>query len=304
MPSILREIKTDRLFRYWLWLQLLVVAILIQPRLLFAETNSQLSIPFSVMTFNLRYASSPPPNSWPERRPVMRECIRKVMPDLIGTQEGLYLQLKDIAEDFSEYAWVGQGREGGNHGEFMAIFYKRDRFEPLEYDHFWLSDTPNVVGSSTWGNVNRRMVTWVRFRDRQSEREFYFWNTHLDVDVELARQKSAELILKRMKELDVKIPLILTGDFNCADGDSRTWEMLVKEGGLTDAWACARKKVNERLNSYNGFERPKEEGKRIDWILVRGTAVVDEVEVCNYSERGQTPSDHFPVVARLTLREE
>jgi len=40
----------------------------------------------------------------------------------------------------------------------MAIFYRKDRFEPREFDHFWLSDTPNVVASTTWGNSNRRMV--------------------------------------------------------------------------------------------------------------------------------------------------
>ena len=28
-----------------------------------------------VMTFNLRYASDRPPNSWPERRPVMKKLI-------------------------------------------------------------------------------------------------------------------------------------------------------------------------------------------------------------------------------------
>ncbi len=253
------------------------------------------------MTFNLRYASPNPPNSWTERRPVMRECIRRLAPDLIGTQEGLYPQLKDLAADLPDYAWIGQGREGGSHGEFMAVFYRRDRFEPLEYDHFWLSDTPGAVGSSTWGNSNRRMVTWVRFRDRRSGPEFYFWNTHLDNDVELARQKSAELIRRRMETIKTNLPLVLTGDFNCAGGNSRAWEILVKEGGLTDTWPLARERVNERLNSFNGFEPPKEQGVRIDWILVRGAATVDKEEVCNYSEHGRFPSDHFPVVAWLTL---
>lgn len=127
-----------------------------------------------VMTFNLRHASPKPPNSWPERRPVMRNCIRTIAPDLIGTQEGLYSQLKDLSADLPEYEWIGLGREGGSRGEFMAVFYRRDRFERMAFDHFWLSDTPDVVGSSTWGNSNRRMVTWVRFRERSTGREFYF----------------------------------------------------------------------------------------------------------------------------------
>ncbi len=258
-------------------------------------------VPLCVMTFNLRFASPTPPNSWPERRPVMRDCIRHAQPDLIGTQEGLYPQLKDIAADLPEYAWIGLGREGGSRSEFMAVFYRRDRFEPMAFDHFWLSDTPEVIGSSTWGNSNRRMVTWVRFRDKRTGREFYFWNTHLDNDVELARQKGAELIRQRVAALKTELPVVLTGDFNCADGDSRAWDILVKEGGFTDTWPLTHEHVNEHLNSFHGYRKPQENSVRIDWILVRGAVQVTKEEVYNFSEPGQFPSDHFPVVAWLTL---
>ncbi|MFO0897232.1 MAG: hypothetical protein U0836_07400 [Pirellulales bacterium] len=64
----------------------------------------------NVMTFNLRYASDKGPNSWPERRPVVREVLQKFAPDVIGTQEGVYHQLRDIAADSPEYAWLGVGR--------------------------------------------------------------------------------------------------------------------------------------------------------------------------------------------------
>lgn len=285
------------------WLGLTLAAMMAdgEPAASSTETKAVPGIPLCVMTFNLRYASATTPNSWPERRPVMSDCIRGVAPDLIGTQEGLYPQLKDLASDLPDYAWIGQGREGGSHGEFMAVFYRRDRFEPLEYDHFWLSDTPNVVGSSSWGNVNRRMVTWVRFRDRRSGQEFYFWNTHLAHAVELARRKSAELIRRRIMALRTDLPLLLTGDFNCADGNSRVWDILVKEGPLTDTWPLAGEHVNEQLNSYNDFQTPKQEGVRIDWILVQGAVTVDKAEVRDCSQGGQLPSDHFPVVTWLTL---
>jgi len=254
-----------------------------------------------VMTFNLRYASPKPPNSWPERRPVMRDCIRRVAPDLIGTQEGLYEQLKDLAADLPEYEWIGLGRDGGSRGEFMAVFYRRDRFEPLEYDHFGLSDTPDVVGSSTWGNANRRMVTWVRFRERRSGRGFYFWNTHLDHAVELARQKGAALIVERAGRLKTDLPLVMTGDFNAAAGASRSYEILVKEGGFADMWLLARERVNGKFNTFHGYKTPVEDGSRIDWILGRGPVTADKAEIVTCSEKGQYPSDHFPVAAWLSL---
>ena len=85
------------------------------------------------MPFNLRYASASTPHSWAERRPVTRQLLRRESPHLIGTQEGLYQQLRDIEQDLGAgYAWIGTGREGGSHGEFAAIFYDTGRLAPLE----------------------------------------------------------------------------------------------------------------------------------------------------------------------------
>jgi hypothetical protein len=114
--------------------------------------------PIQVISFNLRFASTNSPNAWVDRRPVVKALLRKTSPDLVGTQEGLYQQIKDIAADLPAYQWIGIGRDGGSRGEFMGVFYREDRFEPLEFDHFWLSDTPSVIGSTTWGHKNHRMV--------------------------------------------------------------------------------------------------------------------------------------------------
>jgi endonuclease/exonuclease/phosphatase family metal-dependent hydrolase len=261
-----------------------------------ATTNS-----LCVMTFNLRYASPRPPNAWPQRRPGMRACIERMNPDLIGTQEGLYPQLKDLAADLPAYEWIGTGRDGGSRGEFMAVFYRRERFEPLEYDHFWLSDTPNVVASSTWGNQNRRMVTWVRFRDRQSGGEFYFWNTHLDHAIQVAREKGAALIRERVDTLKTTLPVLLVGDFNATAGANKAYDILVNAGGFTDTWTVAAVRRNEGVNSFHGFQGPRPGGERIDWILARGPVTADATEIVTFQQDGQYPSDHFPVVAWLKL---
>jgi len=107
-----------------------------------------------VMTFNLRYASATPPNAWPQRRPVMRACIQQAAPDLIGTQEGLYAQLKDLAADLPEFTWIGLGRDGGKprrvHGGLLP---NQPPPIPSNTDHFWLSDTPNVIGFEHLGQL-------------------------------------------------------------------------------------------------------------------------------------------------------
>jgi endonuclease/exonuclease/phosphatase family metal-dependent hydrolase len=252
----------------------------------------------TVMTYNLRYASDTPPNAWGARRPVAAAMVRELKPDLIGTQEGLYRQLVDLDADLPEYRWIGLGREGGSHGEYMAVFYRPERFEALEYDHFWLSDTPDRIGSASWGNQVRRMVTWVRFLDREANREFVFVNTHLDHQSQPSREKSAELILERLKKLEPKGPQILVADFNAAAGKNPVYDKLVNAEAFVDTWTVA-KKQGEALGTFHNYRGPQAGGGRIDWILLRGPWQVESSEVVTFSQDGQYPSDHFPVMARL-----
>lgn len=264
---------------------------------------AQSPLELRVMTFNLRYASTKPPNSWPERRPVMRACITNAAPDIIGTQEGLYHQLKDIALDQPEYEWIGLGRDGGSQGEFMAIFYKKALFEPVEFDHFWLSDTPNVIASAHWGNTNRRMVTWVKFKQRSNGALFTVMNTHLDHAISLAREKGARLIRERATQLASDgLPMILLGDFNSVPGTEKTHEILTQGNFLNDVWEYAKTRQNDGLNTYHDFKGKQLGTARIDWILTRGNWECDQAETVVFSRNGQFPSDHHPVSAILRLK--
>ncbi len=282
----------------------LFVSALCGPRLANAQTPSgENASPASltVMTYNLKFGSTNPPNAWPVRRPLMREVIRQIAPDVFGTQEGLYEQLKDIAADLPEYDWIGLGRNCGSRDEFMAVFFRKTRLEPLAFDHFWLSDTPEVIASNTWGTKHRRMVTWVKFLDRQTQQEFYLWNTHFDNDLQTAREKSAKLIRERVAALATTLPLILTGDFNAAGGTNQAYKILTTDGFFADTWMTAKARKGEGISTPNGFKAIRRNGVRIDWILTRGTFAVDSAEIVTFSRDGQFPSDHFPVVTRLRM---
>ncbi len=255
-----------------------------------------------LMTYNLRYATLKGPEAWPDRRPAMKTLLKQYAPDLMGTQEGVYFQLRELASDLPEYDWIGTGRDGGSRGEFMAIFYRRERFEPLAYDHFWLSDTPEVIGSSTWGNPNRRMVTSVHFRDRRTGKEFHLWNTHLDHALQPAREKGAALIQKRLAKIPPQERVILMGDFNAVATRNTVYDALTKDIGFTDSWFSAAQRKNETLNSFNGFGQSTFNSARIDWILYRGEADVPWTEVVDLTPGGRQPSDHFPVFTRMTWK--
>lgn len=56
-----------------------------------------------------------------------------------------------------------------------------------------------------------------------------------------------------------------------------------------------------RLNSFNDFEAPRREGRRIDWILVRGAVAVSSIEVVAPAPDAPPASDHYPVAATLVL---
>jgi endonuclease/exonuclease/phosphatase family metal-dependent hydrolase len=257
-----------------------------------------------VMTFNIRFAHGPP-NSWEERRPVVKALLEKYSPDVMGTQEGVNRQLRDLQEDLPAYAWIGEGRDGGDRGEYMAIFYRRDRFDALEHEHFWLSDTPGVAGSFTWGNRLPRMVTWVKLRDRSAQCTFYVVNTHFDHEAQAAREKSADLLIERAKQFGRALPVILLGDFNSAAGANPVYARLTQEDAFVDVWR-ALGKPEPPFGTYHEFQgeaRARELGfGRIDWILTRGAVEARSAEILTFAHGKQYPSDHFPVMAQLELK--
>ncbi len=183
----------------------------------------------------------------------------------------------------------------------MAIFYKPERFEILEYDHFWLSDTPNVIASATWGHSNRRMVTWIQFLDLKTKKKFYFWNTHFDHRVQPAREKAALLVNKKVAALKTKLPILLVGDFNASAGMNKAYDTLVKNGGFVDTLLTAKRAINADWNTMNGFRRTQKGVRRIDWVLAKGAVKTSESEIILYDNNKQYPSDHQPVAAVITL---
>ncbi len=254
-----------------------------------------------VMSFNLRFASTTEPHSWAVRRPVMRELLRREAPHVIGTQEGVFAQLLDIDSDLGpHYDWLGTGRLHGSRDESMAIFYDTRRLRPAEYDHFWLSDTPYVIGSNTWGAAYARMVTWIRFRDlTDGGREFYVLNTHFDHVSQYARERSATLIAERIAGFDRSLPVVVTGDFNVAAHKNTVYDTLLG-AGLVDTWDTARER-SALYATFHGYKPLTPDGDRIDWVLGTPGVTAHRAAINTFSDDGQFPSDHLPVQAFLGL---
>ena len=245
-----------------------------------------------VMTFNVRLpVAADGENRWEARRALMADTIRRYRPDLFGTQELHEPQGDFLIERLHGYAWFGRDRRGGDSDEHVGVFYRTDRLQVVTSGDFWLSDTPEVPGSITWGNLYPRLTTWALFEDRANHRRFYVYNTHLpyrDED-EAARIRCAELILAHLARQPEDVPALVIGDFNTAP-DSRVHALL--SARLSDAWLAAPEHRGPAA-TFHGFTGHAD--RRIDWIFARGL-LARRARTVTDARNGRYPSDHFPVV--------
>ncbi len=260
-----------------------------------------------VMSFNIRYGAAPDgENHWEKRKGLVVDAVQTFDPDLLGTQETLGFQKGFLEQRLPEYAGVGVGRDDGREaGEMTAMFYKTDRFEPMDEGHFWLSEQPDKPGSVSWDSSMTRMCSWVKLRDRKdaSLRPVLWLNSHLDHVGATAREESAKLIAAKVNELGEGCDVIVTGDFNCG-ADSPPYRALYKDGsGFVDTYAAARPEDEPGEATFNSFRGPVVEGPRIDWIAARGDWQVISAGIDRSRPDGRFRSDHYPVhaVLRRTL---
>ncbi|HET8735367.1 MAG TPA: endonuclease/exonuclease/phosphatase family protein, partial [Pricia sp.] len=172
-----------------------------------------------------------------------------------------------------------------------------DRFELLEHQTFWLSETPEKVGSKGWDAALPRIATWAKFKDKKKGRIFYFFNTHFDHKGHEARKMSAALIAKEIKRIAGDSPVILTGDFNFPPS-SEPYAVLI-DNALKDT-ASEVDDENKYGTEYttNGWDiEAGDERTRIDYVFYKGNELTPIKYHVLDGQRGKRfISDHFPVL--------
>jgi len=259
----------------------------------------------SLMTFNIRYENGDDlgPRAWNQRIPHIVRMIREEAPDVLGIQEARHGQAADLWASLPDYEFSGRARDdGARGGEYTAILYRRDRFEPdpADADTFWLSGTPENPGSTTWGNEIPRTVTWLRLTDRTSHRSFYVFNTHWDHRNQDSRLRSAELLAGRItSRKSPGDPVILLGDFNALPQNPAI-RTLTARAGLTDSLHSLHPGQKQRptLHLWRGtaMDRPI----HIDHIFTTGEVDVLAAAIRDHDQ--PMLSDHFPVTARVRFK--
>ena len=255
----------------------------------------------SVMTFNMRYDNPEDgQNNWRFRRERIAGVIKAQEVDVLGTQELLSNQFNDLSGLLTGYQGVGVGRlDGAESGEYCAVFFRKDRFTLLDSGTFWLSETPEVVGSLGWDGACERIATWVVLRDRDG-RELFFIDTHLDHVGQVARDEGVSLLMKRIETLSGGRPVILTGDFNSEPGSSVVAHVQ-KDGVLRDAKAIAAQRSGTDWSFSDFGQIPEAERPLLDYIFVSGDIEAVRYEVLPDIFDGGYVSDHAPVMAVVKI---
>lgn len=249
----------------------------------------------SVISFNIRVGGAPDGiNSWENRKPATIAMIEDQKPDFLTIQEGMEDQMRYIEQScIAEYQVIGIAPDShGTKGEHMTMFYRKDRFECLDWGTFWLSDTPDKF-STGWDGAYPRTATWAKMKIRQSGEIFFIVNTHLDHVGVTAREKGLELILSQVEEMNKeKLPVVITGDFNCTVENSEL-QPIIASMSNSRTQACRK----DSKASFNDWGRS---ASNIDFIWYKGFRKCRRFKTITrkYADKPFI-SDHYPIKAVL-----
>ncbi|UKK84284.1 endonuclease/exonuclease/phosphatase family protein [Sphingopyxis sp. BSN-002] len=281
------------------WLALLLAALLALPVAAKARADR-----YGVMTYNIRLdIASDGDDAWVHRRTALTSLVAYYAPDLVGMQEVLLGQKRDIEADLPGYSFVGVARDDGkDKGEFSPLGYRRDRFALVASGTFWLSPTPDVPGKG-WDAAYPRVASWARLTDKAGKRSLLVVNTHMDHVGLTARLEGAKLIRSwiagHRKAGDT---VVLMGDFNSPTG-SPAYAAIAEAGAdaLRDTLTITRTPHFGPLGTFTAFKVDQVEPSPIDHIFVSDGVTVLRHATLTQQTGGKLPSDHYPVLADLCV---
>lgn len=234
-------------------------------------------------------------DSWEYRKDIVNGLIRFHDFDIFGIQEGFHHQIMDIIEP-GDYDYVGVGRDDGvNAGEHSAIIFKKERFQIIDKDNFWFSETPDIPGKGWDATCCNRICSWAKVKEVNSGKEFFFFNLHFDHQGVEARRQSSKLLMKKIGEVAGGYPVFVTGDFN-AEPDSEPILIILNDGLLNDSYFVSVQPPYGTSGTFNSFDLNTDMQSRIDYVWVTNNITVYKYGVLNDVYNGHFPSDHFPVM--------
>ena len=278
----------------------------------------------TVCSFNIRYANDkdryPDGSSaaWSARRDAVKLFLDSVKPDIVGLQEVRAPQSADFYSFFSdEYGYYDVGRDSPTGAsvadarcEGVGIMYRKDRFELLEKDFFWLDEDPDTLPVQNadkrygqWHSACRRVTVYTVLKDKWNAGKLvYFFSTHFDHVSSDAIRNSSALMAEKMKSVSGAGDLKSAASAVIAVGDlNTTWDTDHLDA-MKDALHYARTEapgLDVHSGTFNGFGHAN---SLIDHIFYGGKSVTPVEYWVDKTDYG-VPfiSDHYPVLFRFGL---
>jgi endonuclease/exonuclease/phosphatase family metal-dependent hydrolase len=258
---------------------------------------------FRVMTFNIRFDfESDGDHRWKNRADLVAECVKESKVSVVCFQEDKVDQDDDLKQRMKGWEWHGKPRAHGR-TETCSVVFDTNVWTCPESGDFWLSDTPDVPNSNTWGTKYPHKVSWCRLESIKGHHQIMFTSTHLDEvgGNDEIRRKSAVVIREWLAKHCPKGEIISCGDFNSAVTDPSHAAMTAASPGqpMFDAFDVLHP-PEPRPGTCHEFKGVAG-SKRIDWILYSGKVVPQSIKIDRYNKDGRWPSDHFAVWAEFEV---
>lgn len=267
-------------------------------------SSSFISIPaqeINILTYNIRYASfDNAPQSWDLRKEGVISLLKGR--DFIGLQEVVPVQMSDIMKSTSdEYDVLFRTREANESvGEGSPVLYNKTRWKMISSGYFWLSDTPEIPGSNTWGAACNRMVSFGFFQEINSEDSILVINTHFDHISQSAREKSIDLILEKFKKTAGVMPVVFMGDLNVSP-ENQVYKNIISGLVFSDSYRAIHPTESQLDATFHGW-KPEPPVNRIDYIFTSAFLTTLSSEILHDKYKENYPSDHFPLNTILIIK--
>ncbi len=248
---------------------------------------------FKIMSYNVRTIAVEDTNErhWSVRSKLVINQINSTSPDVIGFQEFTLLHGLSLTEGLgNEYESITNFRKGASEG--LMFMFKKERFELVEKNCYWLSETPEMQ-SIGWDASIERIAQVITLKDKQTGKQFTFINNHFDHKGSIAQLESAKLITTWLNQ---ETPNFIFGDFNVEE-DSAPYNELKKS--LSNVKEVAS--VTMDSVTYNAYG-DKDRENVIDHMFFNGSVIADKYSVLTDMTDGVYHSDHFPLLCIFSYK--
>jgi endonuclease/exonuclease/phosphatase family metal-dependent hydrolase len=243
-------------------------------------------------TCNILFDDGKSEPRWNKRAKHLVQLICELSPDVIATQEGRkdqLLELRDLLKP--DYELVEDHRNWDDIKMYPCLFINKDRVSCIESFDRWLSETPNVEHSKSFGSRWPKLASIATLeKDHQI---FTAASFHLDNVATSARPLQAQVLVEQSETIAKGAPLVLLGDAN-DEPDSATMQVF-KDNNYLDPFSWASTPY-----TFHGFKE-KTHDHRIDYIL--HDEKMESKKSFVDSRTSDHYSDHFMVIADMTIKD-